>query len=548
MKTYNLHIILILFLTGFSFYSCKDLDEININPNGIDPAKTNPKFLLGTVITETGTRVLGLGFGDIAGVMQHTQKDGWASGHNSYDWTTSQNWDDYYGNLRNAEEMRQKAHNMGLEFYEGAALVFKAYNFGIIADIWGDAPFSDALKGEEGVAKPVYDSQRDIYLGILAYLEEANTLLSKGQSQYTVDNTLDVLFGGSVIKWRKFANSLALRYYLRILDKEPSIAEAGIAKIINNPDKYPLTLDHADDAAFAYVGSSGSDSWPCNTKYNADETNWRRLKMCSTLVELLRDLKDPRLPVWADKIATPLVIDPSKPADFDKIIDGERVIGTGVAKTYEDNYKVPLNLNKDYIGLPPAWHANAQSYNLNPNLAQAPINPHASHISSMYKNATGDLLKTRMLSASEMYFILAELAWRGLPSIGTAEENFYAGIKASFDTWGVGDSYADYVARVTYDNTLEQIMWQKWIASWSAATEAWFDWRRTGLPALKPGTVVKRNAIPIRFYYGLNELDYNGDNVDVAIQNLDATNYNLEDGKNSAWSKMWLLKDTGKPW
>ena len=113
--------------------------------------------------------------------MQHTQKDGWSGGHNSYDWTPDQDWGGYYGILRNVDEMYNKAVDMELEFHQGVALVIKSYVFGLITDIWGDAPYSHALKGEQGGEenlKPAFDTQEDIYTGILADLETANTLFS----------------------------------------------------------------------------------------------------------------------------------------------------------------------------------------------------------------------------------------------------------------------------------------------------------------------------------------------------------------------------------
>jgi hypothetical protein len=94
----------------------------------------------------------------------------------------------------------------------------------------------------------------------------------------------------------------------------------------------------------------------------------------------------------------------------------------------------------------------------------------------------------------------------------------------------------------------EQIIEQKWIASWTSAAEAWFDYRRTGLPDLKPGKIVKRPALPIRFYYGVDELNFNPDNTQTAIDNLEQTTYSSSDGKNSAWSKTWLQQGTVKPW
>jgi hypothetical protein len=172
-----------------------------------------------------------------------------------------------------------------------------------------------------------------------------------------------------------------------------------------------------------------------------------------------------------------------------------------------------------------------------------------SNTNVIYQKATDPLLKIRVLSAAEMNFSLAEIALKGWG--GNAENHYYAGIKASFDTWGVSAGYNAYIAisGVAYKGTLEQVIEQKWIAGWSAASEAWFDYRRTGLPALKPGQSVKVKALPLRFYYGDNELNYNGENVQAAIERLESTSYNLaEEGKNSAWSRMWLLQGTGKPW
>jgi len=156
-----------------------------------------------------------------------------------------------------------------------------------------------------------------------------------------------------------------------------------------------------------------------------------------------------------------------------------------------------------------------------------------------------------MLSAAEVQFDLAEAALKGWSVGGTAASFYNAGIKASFDTWGVSSSYASYMTNsgVPYNGTLSQIMQQKWIASWTAAAEAWFDYRRTGLPAFQTGGNAKRPALPLRFIYGLNELQYNEVNANNAITNtLQQTSFTSSDGNNSAWSKPWLLQGTNKPY
>jgi hypothetical protein len=168
----------------------------------------------------------------------------------------------------------------------------------------------------------------------------------------------------------------------------------------------------------------------------------------------------------------------------------------------------------------------------------------------MYKSASGPYLKARLISASEVNFILAEAALKTWSVGGTATTYYNAGVKTSLDTWGLSSAYSAYIVRagVAYAGTLAQIMEQKWIASWTTAQEAWFDYRRTGLPALLPGKVVKRNALPLRFLYGTNELLYNPDKADEAIQVLETTTFSSTDGKNSCWSRPWLLQGTGKPW
>jgi hypothetical protein len=84
-------------------FSCKDLTELNENPNGVGPESVNPNLVMPTILTETAKRYVNLGYQDIAGVVQHTQKDAWSSGHNDYDWGGNQSWNEYYDILRNNE-------------------------------------------------------------------------------------------------------------------------------------------------------------------------------------------------------------------------------------------------------------------------------------------------------------------------------------------------------------------------------------------------------------------------------------------------------------
>lgn len=542
MQRNKIGIVFLLFM-AFTFVGCKKyLMDLNVDPNGIQPGTTNPNLVLTRVLSATGMTFTNLGYQDVAGIMQHTQKDGWAGGHNNYDWGLSNDWSGYYDILRDNKYVYERSEELGYDLQKGVSLVMKSMVFGLITDLFGDAPYSAALNASKGGDEnifPVFDNQRDIYLGILSDLETANTLLSKPKSEYNSNiDAADIYYKGDPVKWRKLANSLHLRYLMRLSVKEPQLARTGIEKIAGNATNYPIILNAADDA--------NMPSW--TPVYDATESNYRRVKMCATLVEAMREGNDPRLGVWAKKVQIPLVVDASLPGGTDAIVDGVRYLSpdvlTSKGLTLDD-----ISQNPDYVGLPPSYMAPA-AYNLSPDVNQAAYNPHVSWLSDMYRLFNSPLLKSRLLSAAEINFILAEAAWLGWSVPESAETYYNNGINASLQTWGVGDKYSEYISQpsVVYDGTQEQIITQKWIASWQAATESWADYKRTGYPELHTGSQALRNVLPVRFYYMLSERNLNKANADAAMKNLEITPYSQVEGANSAWSKPWILQGTGKPW
>lgn len=547
MKNRSIKIFALGILLAPALFSCKDLTVLNQNPNGINPLTANPNLVMSTVLTETGKSFVNLGYQDIAGVMQHTQKDGWSGGHNTYEWGGSQSWASYYDILRNNQYVYDRSVTLNWEMHQGISLVIKSMMFGLITDLWGDAPYSAALKGADGGTAntfPAYDSQEAIYTGILADLEKANTLLSKNAVEYTsTPGTADVYYQGNPTKWRKLANSLMLRFYMRISTKKSDVAKAGIEKIMANAVQYPIITAIADDAAMPFAGNSNDDSWPANAVYDASASNYRRLKMAATFVNKLLELKDPRIAVWANKVQIPLVVDANLPKGTDKIENGKRYLSPDKVVGRD------VNTNPDYVGLPTGLIGGA-SYNLSPTAEQAANNPHVSWLNDIYKQAKGPLLRSRMMSAAEVRFILAEAALKGWSVAGAAKTHYEAGVKASLDTWGTTAAYATYIAQkgVAYDGTLKQIIEQKWISSWTAAQEAWFDYRRTGFPELTVGPASIRKVLPVRFYYMLDERNLNKINTEAAMSKLESTIHTEADGKNSAWSKPWLLQGGSKPW
>lgn len=543
----------------FSVLSCTDqLVEMNKNPNGSDPSTANPNMVLSTVLTETGRTVVNLGYQDMAGLMQHTQKDGWGGGHNAQDWGGSNDWSGYYGILRNNKFVYDRAVLQEQPLHQGVTLIMKSFLFGMITDLWGDAPYSNAVQGEKGGSEfvfPAFDPQQQIYEGILADLETANTLLSASSFNSTLGSA-DVYFQGNTLRWRKFANSLALRYYMRLANKLPAVAKAGIEKIAANPTQYPIITEVADDVTMAFPGNSNADSWPSNATYDNDSTNYRRIKMCDTFVRALLAREDPRIAVWANKVQVFLQVRPGLPAGTDRIAD-TLINGVNRKVRYlSPDRLIPagtpiesVNQHPDYVGLP-IRESVPYNYNQNAGGVQSARNPHVSWVNTRFADARNGI-RARLISAAEVNFILAEASAVYGWAAGNAETHYNKGVQSSFAAWDIASAAAGYLAHpmVAFDGSQEQIITQKWIASWSVATEAWMDWRRTGYPALEGAGFAA--VPPVRMYYPLRERDQNGANVTAANANLEQTQYSPlgDDGAaNSIWSKPWIIQGTGKPW
>src|SRR5690606_2094274 len=481
--------IICLVLGLFLASSCEeDLTKMNKNPNGLDPATVNPNMLLPAVLVPAAQSYVDLGFNDLAGAVQHTQKNGWYGGHNLYEWE-SRDWTGWYDMLLTNELMIQRGEELGFDFFVGVGHIMKGFAYGNITDLWGDAPYSNALKGDEEQEQfqyPRFDSQEAIYDAVINHLQQAAQIFSAG-SKEGVTSANDVYFSGDVTKWHRFANSLLLRYYMRISDKKPDVARAGIEAIYQS-GTYMQTPDQ--DATLDYTGSS-NDIWLSrNTPGSADD--FQRYQACQTLIDQLVETNDPRLPVWFDSVRVQWVPDPNLPTAADNIIYAHGQALDVVTYEYDkfvqlyDDVKFTRRFNPNlasyntglYVGLPPGI-LSPDAYNGNPSPGQGRQNQHVSQLAPIYATpgSPGDILKARIISAAEVSFILAEASLKGW-NVGDAETHYNNGIKNSMETWGQADGYESFMeqAEVAFDNSLEKILIQKWIASWTAATESFLDY------------------------------------------------------------------------
>ncbi len=354
----------------------------------------------------------------------------------------------------------------------------------------------------------------------------------------------DILYNGDVDKWKKFANSLMLRYYMRVSNKMPEYARSGFADIANSGNIFS-SID--DDAAVDFPGNNKEDSWPFNLVYDDTQgSNYRRIKACKTFVDKLKGYKDPRLDDWFNMIEVPTQL--SDTVTIDGII---HEIDNKLIRLYNTNspLKAYIDTSYDYVGISPN-EIIPERYNLNNAPTQSSYNKFVSFLNDQFKDPNGDYLRARMMTYSEVSFLLAEAALKGW--IGGDVKTYYdSGIRASLEMWGAEeeDLINDWLNNEegvtwgtgTWDQPLEQLIEQKWIASWTYQTEAWLDCLRTGYPKLNFGPSAKQKHLPYRFMYGSDEISYNNKNYNEAVNKLEMTQYS-QGQKDSPWSKTWLYQ------
>ncbi|MDT7828824.1 SusD/RagB family nutrient-binding outer membrane lipoprotein [Pricia sp. S334] len=563
MRISNKTIGTILATTVFLALSCdKDITEINKNPNGVNLDEANPSFLLTEVMAKTAKDIGNNGYAEpLAAFVQYIQKDSW--GNNNYDWEGG-GWEGYYNSLRTADLALSRSMELDMRFHQAVAMIMKAHLFGLLTDFYGEVPYSEALRGDTDVNLPKYDAQETIYKGIIADFEAASSLLSNNQGQ--LEQFLpsqDIYFQGDSEKWIKYANSLALRYYMRLSEKDPSFAGSGVQKTLGKP----LISSIDEECAVPYVGVSPDDSQPSNGR-SGTPSQFTRVKPCETLVGTLVNLDDPRRHIWFAPVAIPIQVVPSEEVPGggdDVVVDGVRYINEA---SLADNFTIYnpetwyqdrldgltlIDTSSVYVGIPVSVQGTEPyTYNLNPQPTQGGDNVHVSEMDPQFNETAGPYLKARILSYAEVAFLKAEAALKGWGV--DAEENYNTGIQASFDAWGIGDLAADYMDNdgVAFDGTLQQLMEQKWIANFSAASESYMDWRRTGLPELRPGPFAVADVIPVRFVYPDNARNFNSQNYNDALEDLEVTPYTdavpgyVEN--DTPWSKPWLLQGVAEPW
>ncbi|MBO9659409.1 MAG: SusD/RagB family nutrient-binding outer membrane lipoprotein, partial [Chitinophagaceae bacterium] len=282
-----------------TLYSCtKGFDELNVDP--INILETTPDRLLAPAMVNSLWPGMSRNRSFNNELMQVTvsQSDG---DNTVFRFAFRANWSDYLWNawfvqLTNFKQIDSLARDekMANTSYQGIGKIGKAWLFSNLTDIYGDIPYFDALKGEQGNVTPSFNRQKDIYLDLFKQLEEANRLLAANAS---ISVSSDPIYKGDVTKWRKFSNSLYLRLLMRVSGKAEVQQEviAKIRQIAENPTEYPVFQNNTDNARLLWNGgTSTTDPYTSPYVNGIRAQDFRGPAVCSFFLDNLVAWSDPR--------------------------------------------------------------------------------------------------------------------------------------------------------------------------------------------------------------------------------------------------------------
>ncbi|GHB88207.1 SusD/RagB family nutrient-binding outer membrane lipoprotein [Persicitalea jodogahamensis] len=485
--------LLILLLATLFATSCdKGFDELNVNPNAL--TKVDPGFQFNTAVVNSAFAYSNLQYETIIVKQMINPFSGvGAAGQYNQDnrGVTAANWQRYYRNVIRelVDVVNQTKDVPARSNLYNMARIWKAYSFMVLTDTYGDIPYTEAGKSYlEGIVAPAYDAQEQIYNDLLQELETACAALDASKARVTTD----VLYGGDIIKWKRFGYSLLLRGGMRLSKINPGKAAEIVAKAVAGG-----VMQSNDDNAL--LRHTANFSNPVGAQLNGGQADF--FYLAKDFVDYLKNNNDPRLASIAVRYAG------AKSAVDQKEANANRspAVQIGMPLGY-DNTTVSTAVKADGI-------VSLYDY------------------SQLDRSRLAGLLSpTIFVTYAQTQLLLAEAAVRKWTT-GDAAKFFANGIQAHMKQlalYGASSAVSDAAVN-TYlqahpleaGRELEQINTQYWVASFLNGPEAWANFRRSGFPNLPPnpfpGTDLKTEQFIRRLTYTDAELNVNRNNVQAAI-------------------------------
>ena len=556
-----------------AFTACSDSYMEGLNEDDTKTITIDPNAQLTTCLLQT--------YGDfgmmdtyrsyITGFTQHFA-GGWnvtnyGGSVHAFDDQTRLIWDQYYSiaikNLRDAI-----AHSADRPNLNAVLRIHRVYLMSVLTDTYGDVPcLSINTSLEEGTSTPKYDSQKDIYDFFFTELKDCVNQLGTGNDNVTGDVTN---YSGDIDKWKKYANSLRLRFAMRISDVDPTKAQAEFEAVSADAANYIASAD--DDAFIKYTNSpftlyDGARDYDFRVNalgeilYGQDPTS--PTFVCSTLFEYLKDNNDPRLYSICRHYnnVKRSEIKPDKEGNVDLTDEvlaylkkkGQDEAPCKPGAAWWNNWiNGPDNL-EDVPTLAKLVKMYPEvGYEKN-NFPARMMRP-ALSIDFCQPDRPGILM-----TSAEVDFLLAEAITKGWNATGTADDHFKSGIKASMQLLNKHyltdeaimqqadiDAYVSSIMATsplaTPASAREAINLQAWILHMMNPAEGWANLRRSDYPVLADRTKLDKFTsdftydddnltTPVRLCYPILEKKYNGENYKEALSRMG--------GKDDWHHRMW---------
>lgn len=472
-------ILTIAVVLGFVATSCSDYLDVNQPEDRPTNEQVTPDLILPAAMSRTSSMQTGT-MNRLGNVFMNN----WSANVNAFTGGFNEEyqliitstfyntiWDQLY--LRGANY--QAIIDSPFENYENhkaIAKIMKSFYMQYLVDLYGDCPYSEAFQGGLN-PNPSYDNDQAIYGSLITEINQAIDLINNNTVSTIPVGSEDIVYGGSMSEWIRFANTLKLR----ILMRQANLAEVdGDTASYLNQQFAALQQDFITSSATVnpgYAQDAGRQN-PFFATYGEDvegnpTTTYRFI----------------RASLYAQQF-----LDGTLTNVFDPRID-----------------QIYLPINGAVVGVEQGIDSNS------PDIPDeiSPLGP-------------GLLIDSEqdgyLMLASESYFLQAEAAYRGYIG-GNPKALFQAGILASFDHYGLdGEAYitaSNSLPEVGWDgstNKIEAIMTQKWIATNGInAIESWIEMTRTGYPEIPLALTAQQPKKPNRLLYPSSELIGNSANV-----------------------------------
>lgn len=416
--------------------------------------------------------------------------------------------------------------------------IYRVYLMSIITDTYGDAPFSEAGLGFlEGKFNPKYDKQEDIYNAFFLELEDAVNKIDPTKDKVTGD----LIYAGDVTKWQQLANSLRLRFAMRISNVNPTKAQTEFENAL--AANGGVITDASSDALIKYMTIAFSFGQEAYSDYRGNSLSQLLFGndpannpsyLCSTFFNQLYNSGDPR----TFKISRCYYDGLMSATSPDNRVDiTQEMIEKGIAFSPRDPGAY-------------SWEPWPTGYDSDICKELAVNNPSVTVTMAreVEPKLANNFLKSDnpgvVMTSAEVKFLMAEATVKGW-NVGSvsAEALYKQGVRAAMDF--LTDNYgctattdAEFDAFIqdkgafghTDNQKLEAINTQAWILHFTNPAECWANVRRSGYPKLKSPAeygfgqyLTGGTEIPVRLCYPVLESSYNKENYHEAIERMGGT-------------------------